>query len=209
MAPLIRSASALLALIMASTGDDAQSPGVDRWRPFVTEASLRFGVPQAWIDRVILAESGGRTMLGGRFIRSRTGAMGLMQLMPATWAGMRDAWHLGSNPDDPHDNILAGTAYLRAMYDRFGYPGMFAAYNAGPARYATAIATGARLPQETLAYLATVTGAPRTFPPNRRAAAMQTLFVVRAAGEAREPAEAVAAPADALFAVGGNFSSKP
>jgi soluble lytic murein transglycosylase-like protein len=209
MAPLIRGAGALLALIMASTGVDAQSPGVDRWRPIITEASLRFGVPQAWIERVILAESGGRTMLDGRLIRSRTGAIGLMQLMPATWADMRDAWHLGSDPDDPHDNILAGTAYLRAMYDRFGYPGMFAAYNAGPARYAAAIATGARLPQETLAYLATVTGAPRTLSPERRAVAMQTLFVVRAAGEAREPTEAAAAPADALFAVGGNLQSKP
>ena len=58
--------------------------------------------------------------------------MGLMQLMPATWAAMRAEHGLGHDPHDPRDNILAGTAYLRAMYDRFGYPGLFAAYNAGP-----------------------------------------------------------------------------
>jgi soluble lytic murein transglycosylase-like protein len=43
------------------------------------------------------------------------------------------------------------------MYDRFDYPGLFAAYNAGPARYADHLATGKPLPGETRAYLATVT----------------------------------------------------
>ena len=142
MAPLIRWAAELCVLAVPFTRACALSPVIAPWQPIVTEASLRFGVPEAWIERVILAESGGHTTLGGRPIRSRTGAMGLMQLMPGTWSDMRDAWHLGVDPDDPHDNILAGTAYLRAMYDRFGYPGMFAAYNAGPARYATALATG-------------------------------------------------------------------
>src|SRR5689334_17532186 len=60
--------------------------------------------------------------------RSRAGAMGLMQLMPATWRAMRASLGLGQDPHDPRDNILAGTFYLRAMYDRFGYPGLFAAY---------------------------------------------------------------------------------
>jgi soluble lytic murein transglycosylase-like protein len=209
MAPLIRWSVTLSVTMMAGWVADAATPALDQWQSLIAEASLRVGVPQTWIERVILAESGGHTMLGGRLIRSRTGAMGLMQLMPGTWADMRDTWHLGSDPDDPHDNIIAGTAYLRAMYDRFGYPGMFAAYNAGPARYASAIATGARLPAETLAYLATVTGAPRSMPPTKRSAAMQSLFVVQAGGGGGGPANAVAAPADGLFAVRGDVRPKP
>jgi hypothetical protein len=116
-------------------------------------------VPADWIRRVIRAESGGRTMLEGRPITSSAGAIGLMQLMPGTWRAMRSAHGLGQDPYDPRDNILAGTAYLRAMYDRFGYPGLFAAYNAGPARYARHLATGRRLPPETLAYAAALAGA--------------------------------------------------
>jgi soluble lytic murein transglycosylase-like protein len=128
------------------------------WEIPIAEASARFGIPMPWIRRVIHAESAGRTMLKGRPIRSRVGAMGLMQLMPGTWLAMRHAHGLGYDPDDPRDNILAGTAYLRAMYDRFGYPGLFAAYNAGPARYAEHLARGRRLPAETIAYVAKVAG---------------------------------------------------
>lgn len=136
----------------------AAAQPVDRWSGYIAEASARFGVPQEWIRRVMRAESGGRTVLNGRPITSRAGAMGLMQLMPGTWAEMRAAYRLGADPHDPRDNILAGTAYLRAMHDRFGYPGLFAAYNAGPARYARHLATGRRLPAETVAYVATVAG---------------------------------------------------
>ncbi len=144
---------ALTTILAAPCG--AQS--VADWRPLVTEASLRFGVPVAWIERVIEAESGGSTTWQGRPIRSRAGAIGLMQLMPATWAEMRARYRLGDDPDDPHDNILAGTAYLRLMYDRFGYPGLFAAYNAGPGRFADHLG-GRALPAETRAYLAKVAG---------------------------------------------------
>ena len=104
------------------------------------------------------AESAGMTTLNGRPITSRAGAMGLMQLMPGTWADMRVALGLGADPHDPRDNIFAGTCYLRRLYDRFGYPGLFAAYNAGPARYADHLATGKPLPGETQSYLATVGG---------------------------------------------------
>ena len=156
---------------------------------------------------MIAAESGGYVQFDGRPVRSRAGAIGLMQLMPQTWAEMRAAEHLGNDPDDPRANILAGTAYLRAMYDRFGYPGLFAAYNAGPARYAAALETGQRLPQETLAYLAAVTGLPRRLPP-RREAAMQSLFVVRHDRvETSSPANP--APADGLFVARGSGASGP
>ena len=135
----------------------AASP-VDRWRSLIEQASVRFGIPARWIEQVMVAESGGLPVLDGKPIRSRAGAIGLMQLMPATWAAMRARFKLGENPDDPADNIFAGAGFLRLMYDRFGYPGLFAAYNAGPGLYARAQAGGSPLPPETRAYLASVTG---------------------------------------------------
>jgi soluble lytic murein transglycosylase-like protein len=144
----------LLWLVFASA--PARADPVARWRPYVEEASARFGVPADWIERVMRAESGGRTMLAGRPIVSSAGAMGLMQLMPGTWADMRARLRLGSDPHAPRDNILAGTLYLRLMHERFGYPGLFAAYNAGPARYAAVRAGKATLPGETRRYVATL-----------------------------------------------------
>lgn len=153
----LRIASLASALLLASP---AMADPVDRWSNQIAEASSRFGIPGSWIKRVIRAESGGYLMLNGRPIRSSAGAQGLMQLMPSAWQDMRLAYGLGFDPYDPRDNILAGTAYLRAMYDRFGYPGLFAAYNAGPARYAEHLATGKPLPSETVTYLAAITGMP-------------------------------------------------
>lgn len=127
-----------------------------RWRPYVDEASRRFGVPVPWIERVMMAESGGRPEMGGRPTVSHAGAMGLMQLMPGTWSEMRRRLGLGGDPHSPRDNILAGTFYLRLMHDRFGYPGLFAAYNAGPARYVAYLEGRQRLPAETRAYLVKV-----------------------------------------------------
>ncbi|WP_447411863.1 lytic transglycosylase domain-containing protein, partial [Clostridium perfringens] len=65
---------------------------------------------------------------------SRAGAIGLMQIMPATYAELRRDLGLGPDPFAVRDNVLAGTAYLRRMYDRYGSPGFLAAYNAGPGR---------------------------------------------------------------------------
>src|SRR3546814_11665342 len=84
---------------------------------------------------------------------SSAGAMGLMQVMPGTWAELRTRYGLGGDPYDARDNILAGTAYLREMHDRYGSPGFLAAYNAGPRRYEQHLA-GRPLPAETRAYLA-------------------------------------------------------
>lgn len=125
------------------------------WRLEVTAASLRFGVPIPWIEAVMAAESAGQTTRAGRPIISVKGAMGLMQLMPATYDDMRRTYGLGPDPYWPADNILAGTAYLRLTYDRFGFPGLFAAYNCGPDRYALSL-TGKPLPAETRTYLTTV-----------------------------------------------------
>lgn len=134
------------------------SARVERWRAWITEAAQRFDVPQAWIVAVMTAESGGRTHLGGVPITSRAGAMGLMQVMPETYRALAARHGLGPDPHDPRDNILAGAAYLSEMRARFGYPGVFAAYNAGPARYADFLRTGRALPAETRAYIRTLSG---------------------------------------------------
>ncbi|TPW27782.1 lytic transglycosylase domain-containing protein [Pararhizobium mangrovi] len=121
----------------------------DPYVAFVTEAAARFGIPERWIRVVMRAESAGDV-----HAVSPVGAIGLMQLMPATWAEMRARYRLGTDPFDPRDNILAGAAYLREMHDRFGSPGFLAAYNAGPARYLASRTTGRPLPLETRLYLA-------------------------------------------------------
>jgi hypothetical protein len=121
----------------------------DPFAAHITEAARRFSVPASWIRAVMRAESAGNV----RAVSS-AGAMGLMQIMPQTWADLRVRHRLGSDPFGPRDNILAGTAYLREMHDRFGSPGFLAAYNAGPGRYKEHLATGHVLPAETQAFVA-------------------------------------------------------
>lgn len=116
----------------------------------IAEASRRFGVPAAWIRAVMRAESAGDP----RAI-SRKGAMGLMQIMPDTWAYLRARHRLGADVYDPHDNIIAGTGYIRELFDRYGSPGWIAAYNAGPGRYEDSL-KGRLLPAETRTYVDTV-----------------------------------------------------
>jgi hypothetical protein len=122
---------------------------VDPFAVFVTEASKRFAVPERWIRSVMRVESDGEARA-----RSRKGAMGLMQIMPQTWSEVRARYDLGADPYAPRDNILAGTAYIRELYQRFGAPGFLAAYNAGPTRYENHLATGRSLPDETQDYVA-------------------------------------------------------
>jgi hypothetical protein len=121
----------------------------DAFSAFVVEAAQRFGIPAAWIRGVMHVES-----RGDRCAVSPKGAMGLMQLMPDTWAALRLRYGLGRDPYDPHDNILAGGAYLREMHDRYGSPGFLAAYNAGPRRYEDYRDRRRPLPGETVAYVA-------------------------------------------------------
>lgn len=127
----------------------ASSESLPPFAAIVAEASSRFGVPEHWIRAVIRIESGAKQR-----VRSTKGAMGLMQIMPGTWKELRVRHGLGTDPYDPHDNILAGTAYIRELHDRYGAPGFLAAYNAGPGRYERHLATGRPLPDETRAYIA-------------------------------------------------------
>ena len=128
----------------------ARSAAVHPYAGHVAGAARRFGIPEAWIWAVMRVESGGNA----RAV-SRAGAMGLMQIMPATWAGLRTRYGLGSDPFDVRDNIMAGAAYLREMHDRYGNASaMLAAYNAGPGRYDDFVSRGRPLPPETVGYLA-------------------------------------------------------
>jgi soluble lytic murein transglycosylase-like protein len=126
---------------------------IARWSPYIQEAARRFDISEDWIRAVIRMESGGRTFFGGKPITSHAGAMGIMQLMPQTYGDMKELHGLGDNPYDPRNNVLAGTAYLRWLYEKFGYPKMFAAYNAGPGTLQKQMAGARRLPLETRNYV--------------------------------------------------------
>lgn len=128
----------------------AQPSSRDPYADHIAEAAQRFALPAAWIRAVLKAESNSDARA-----LSPKGAIGLMQIMPETWAGLRVRHHLGGDPYDPHDNIIAGAAYIRELFDRYGSPGWIAAYNAGPGRYEASL-NGRPLPAETRAYVATV-----------------------------------------------------
>ena len=134
-----------------------------RWNPIIAEAANRFDIPQSWIRAVMQIESGGRTTLGeNQPITSSAGAMGLMQVMPSTYEDMRAQHGLGADPYDPHDNILAGAAYLRWLREKYPYPALFAAYNDGPGNLEERMMQGGLLPAETRNYVSGITHALQT-----------------------------------------------
>ncbi|MET3836029.1 soluble lytic murein transglycosylase-like protein [Brevundimonas sp. UYEF29] len=184
------------------------------YEALIAEAANRFGVPETWIRAVIHAESA-----FDPDAVSSAGALGLMQLMPATYAEMRSLHGLGADPFLPRDNILAGAAYLRHLHDRFGSGGVLGAYNAGPGRYAEHLRTGRALPAETRIYEQRVRRAlarkgrieaasgvgnpsptPPTTPPDPYAS---PLFVRRAApASLAAPAAAAAVPTPMAASIG-------
>lgn len=142
--------SVVPAVALAQNAPIARPSARDPHAAYIAEAAARFRLPIAWIRAVMRAESAGDPSA-----TSPKGAMGLMQIMPATWAGLRARHRLGADPYDPHDNIIAGAAYIRELFDRYGSPGWIAAYNAGPGRYEDSL-EGRPLPAETRAYVAIV-----------------------------------------------------
>jgi len=177
---------------------------------FVSEASLRFGVPESWIRAVMRVESA-----GDPGATSHKGAMGLMQVMPQTWAELSARYGFGPNAYDPRESILAGAAYLREMHDRYGtVEGMLAAYNAGPGRYDDYRARGRPLPWETVNYVAMIAPAigGTAFPVTGGAPVARVidpldapLFVARAADRREPSVQTVAVPAAALTADEARF----
>ena len=143
-------------LFVGSGAAHAEDAALSRWRDLVAAASRKFEIPESWITSVMRAESAGEDTVEGRPIISPAGAMGLMQIMPDTWGGLRSRYGFGKDPYDPHDNIFAGAAYLRELYQRYGYPKLFAAYNAGPGRLDAYLLGNSPLPDETQNYLITL-----------------------------------------------------
>lgn len=181
----------------------------------VAEAARRFDIPATWIRAVMGAESA-----GDPGAVSSAGAMGLMQIMPGTWAELRVRNHLGRDPYDPRDNILAGAAYLRELHDRYGSPGFLAAYNAGPDRYEESLA-GRPLPSETRAYVASIApfiggvgdASVMIAAADRLAWTRAPLFIVQpdrstAVASVRDMS-GIMPRSDGLFVVAGNMGSRP
>jgi hypothetical protein len=162
-------------------------PPEDPWGPYIREASARFDLPDIWIRSLMRVESGGKEFLNGKLITSGAGAMGLMQVMPGTFDELRDRYNLGDDPYNPHDNIMAGVAYMREMYELYGSPGFLAAYNAGPGRLDDYLANVRPLPDETRRYVAMIGPNLRGIYPNNRSAAdemaMNTLPINIPAGK--------------------------
>ena len=104
-------------------GATRTAPTPTRFEPLVREHAARQGLRPSLVRAVIQVESGFDPRA-----RSHKGAMGLMQLMPATAQdlGVRD-------PYDPAENVRGGTTYLRQLLDRYGGDETLAlaAYNAG------------------------------------------------------------------------------
>jgi hypothetical protein len=147
------------------TSYDPPGPPGDPWGPWISQASRRFDVPERWIREVMRQESGGRASA-----TSRAGAMGLMQVMPGTYRELQARYALGPDPYHPWDSLMAGTAYLRQMYELYGNPAFLAAYNAGPRRLEDYLWGSRGLPNETRNYVARVGPRIQGTTPSRRAA---------------------------------------
>lgn len=153
----------------ASRTYTAPGPASDPWGPYISDASAKYDVPEKWVREVMRQESGGRLYgRNGGLITSGAGAMGLMQVMPGTYDELRARYsELGDDPFDPRNNVMAGTAYIREMYDIYGSPGFLAAYNAGPGRLDDYLTRNRSLPEETRRYVASIGPRLRGAEPNR------------------------------------------
>lgn len=132
--PVAAAGAALVALgLGAAVGAlVAGRPDAARHEAVIARAAAEFGVDPALVGAIVAAESGGDSEAV-----SRTGAVGLMQLMPATAAEQAARLDL-VDPDltDPAVNVRLGTGHLARLLASFEgqVPLAVAAYNAGAAR---------------------------------------------------------------------------
>lgn len=123
----------------------SQGSGAQDITSLISRASRRYGVDEGLIKAVIQVESNFKPTAV-----SSAGARGLMQLMPATAAGLGV-----TDSFNPEQNVMAGTRFLKDMLNRYGgdIDKALAAYNWGPGN----VDKGkSRLPQETREYLVKV-----------------------------------------------------
>ena len=120
---------------------------MNQYQPILLAAAEKYGVDPTVAQRVMHIESRGNPNAV-----SPAGAIGLMQLMPKTAAG------LGVDPYDPVQNIDGGVRYLKQQIDKFGPQYGPAAYNAGPGRVSAFLAGRATMPQETQNYMNMMNG---------------------------------------------------
>ena len=118
----------------------------DPLQPILQKAAKKHGLPSEFLIAVARTESAFRS-----HVVSRTGAMGVMQLMPETARSMGV-----SDPFDPEDNIDGGARYLGKLWKRYrgDRKRVAAAYNAGPGRVPKK--GRMRLPDETRRYVKAV-----------------------------------------------------
>jgi soluble lytic murein transglycosylase-like protein len=161
----------------------------------VPEASSRSGLSAEIVLRVMMAESGGSSR-----IVSPKGAMGCMQIMPATWGYLTARYNLGTDPFDARRNMIGGAMYLAELAARYGMPGALAAYNAGPGRYERYSAGRQALPAETIAYTARVGVGARVPAVGTTMARWQeaSIFLAHSARNSTAVAQSPAAPKDGL-----------
>ena len=173
------------------------SARVEQWSAYISEAARRFGRPEAWVRAVMQAESRGAAQA-----TSPAGAIGLMQIMPDTYAELRARYGLGANAYDPHDNIIAGTAYMSEMIELFGIPNFLAAYNAGPARLEDHLRRGSPLPRETQQYLAQIGELPAAPSPPDEVPPQSLPFAAAASNAPRSSPQTTSSGAPALRMIG-------
>lgn len=126
-----------------------QKRGGHKYEDAVVREAERIGLDPNIAVHALYKETG--NLRNPETVRSKAGAIGIMQLMPKT------AKELGVDPLDPEQNIRGGVMYLKKMMDKYNDPTLaLAAYNAGPGRVDRALKSGKgieALPRETRNYV--------------------------------------------------------